>query len=299
MGATPSGRPGVERAHPPVLVTGATGNVGRPAVAALLDRGVDVRAGVRDPRRTRLPDGAIPVALDFLRPETFAPAVAGARGLFLLRPPAVARVGPTLNRLVDVARAAGVEHVVFLSVIGAGRNPLVPHHRVERHLRSSGPGFTLLRAGFFAQNLGDAYRRDIREDDRLYVPAGDGEVAFVDTRDLGELAAAVLVEPEPHRGRAYDLTGPEAESFFGAATILTHVLRRRIRYRAATVRGYVGHLRSRGLPPAQIAVQTALHVGLRRGQAARVDPTLGRLLGRPPRTLEHYVRDHAELWTRD
>jgi uncharacterized protein YbjT (DUF2867 family) len=281
----------------PVLVTGATGNVGRPVVAALLERGVPVRAGVRDPAvpgALAAAAGAVP--LDLRRPETFGPAVAGAGGLFLLRPPAIARVGPTLNRLVDAAVAAGVEHVVFLSVVGAGRNPVVPHHRVERHLRGAGVGWTFLRPSFFAQNVGDAYRRDVREDDRLFVPAGDARVAFVDVRDVGEVAAAALAVPAAHRGRAYDLTGPAAVTFAEVARLLTAVLGRPVRYEPATAAGYVRHLRARGLPAAQAAVQTVLHAGLRRGQAERVDPTLGRLLGRPPRTVAQYLRDHAGLW---
>jgi uncharacterized protein YbjT (DUF2867 family) len=79
----------------PVLVSGATGNVGRPVVDALLARGTSVRAGVRS---LNDPTPAEPVLLDFLRPETFAPAVADAAGRFLLRPPPISRVGSTLNR---------------------------------------------------------------------------------------------------------------------------------------------------------------------------------------------------------
>jgi uncharacterized protein YbjT (DUF2867 family) len=281
-----------------VLVTGPTGNVGRPVLEALVARGVPVRAGVRGDgvAADALPPEAERVTLDLLRPETFAPALEGARGLFLLRPPAISRIGPTLGRLVDEAARMGVEHVAFLSVVGAGRNPLVPHHRVERRLRRSGIGWTFLRPGFFAQNFGDAYRRDLREDSRVFVPAGDGRVAFVDVRDVGELAAAVLADPAGHRGRAYDLTGAEAVTFAEAASLLTEILGRPIRYDAAGVAAYARHLHRRGLPRAQIAVQTVLHANLRRGGAARVDPALGRLLGRPPTTLERYLRDHAGSW---
>lgn len=284
----------------PFLVTGASGNVGREVVRALSERGAPVRAAARDPGRlaTQTPAGVERVALDFARPETFAPAVAGMRGLFLLRPPDIADVGPTLNRLADEAKAAGVEHVVFLSVTGAGRNPLVPHHRVERHLARTGVPHTNLRAGFFAQNLGDAYREDIAREDRLYVPAGDGRVAFIDTRDLGDLAAAILLDTSAYAQRSYTLTGPEAVTFADAAALLTRSLGRPIAYDPATALGYVRHLRARGLPTARIAVQTILHLGLRFGQAARVDPTLERLLGRRPHMLADYVRDHAALWQR-
>ncbi len=278
-----------------VLVTGATGNVGREVVAALVARGVGVRAtgkgGSFAPSVER-------VSLDFTDAETFEPAVHGCNAVFLLRPPAVAKVKTTLNPFIDTARALGAGHIVFLSVAGAGTNKLVPHHAVEQHLLASGAPYTLLRPGFFAQNLGDAYRRDIVEDQRLYVPAGQGRVAFVDARDLAEVAALALSDPKTHAGQAYTLTGGEAVDFSEAASWLSETLRRPIRYVPAAVLGYMHHLHRRGLPAKQVLVQTILHTGLRFGQAATVDPTLQQLLGRAPRTLREYVRDHAALWAK-
>lgn len=188
-----------------------------------------------------------------------------------------------------------MKHTVFLSVLGAGKNKLVPHHQVERHLESSGEGVTLLRPGFFAQNLSDAYYQDIVEDQRLFVPAGQGRAAFVDLRDVAEVAALAFREPLGYRG-AFDLTGPSAYSFQQAAEILSEVLGRSIQYEPASALGYALHLRRRRMPTAQVLVQTILHVGLRFGQAEGVDGTLERLLGRRPHDLESFIRDHAGLW---
>ncbi len=137
---------------------------------------------------------------------------------------------------------------------------------------------------------------DIREDDRLFVPAGQGRVAFVDVRDLGEVAAHVFADPAPHRGRGYLLTGPVAVTFDEVASELSRVLDRPIEYVPAGVVSYARHLRGRGLPLPAVVVQTILHVGLRRGDAEAVDPTLADLLGRPPRSIVDYIVDHAELW---
>ncbi|SCF28019.1 SDR family oxidoreductase [Micromonospora mirobrigensis] len=281
----------------PVLVTGATGNVGGAVARSLAAAGMPVRVAGLDlaELRRRFP-GVPAVRLDFADPGTFDPALADAGALFLLRPPQIARVGPTLNALVDAAVRHRVGHVVFASVTGADTNRVVPHHRVETHLRACGLPYTILRPGFFAQNLADAYRRDIREDDRIFLPAGNGRVAFVDTRDLGDVAAVVLADPAAHAGAGYTLTGPEALDFDQVAALLAEVLGRPIGYRPATVGGYLAHLRRRGLPLVQALVQTVLHTGLRRGQAERVDPTLPHLLGRPPRTLRQYVQEHRELW---
>ncbi|HJK98433.1 MAG TPA: NmrA family NAD(P)-binding protein [Polyangiaceae bacterium LLY-WYZ-14_1] len=275
-----------------ILVTGATGQVGRWVVAALDERGAEVRQAVTPrPGRTLTADQA---PFDFHDAATWPGAVQSCKAVFLLRPPAIAQVKETLNAFVDRARTEGAQHVVFLSVAGAASNPLVPHHAVEQHLRRSQTGtFTLLRPGFFAQNLETAYLEDLREDDRLYVPAGRGRVAFVDLRDVGEVAAQALLDPNRHQGQAYTLTGPARFRFAEAATLLSEALGRRIDYQPASVIGYMAHLRRRGLPLPQVLVQTVLHLGLRFGQAATVDPTLGRLLGRRPRDLADYIRDHA------
>jgi uncharacterized protein YbjT (DUF2867 family) len=190
-----------------------------------------------------------------------------------------------------------VQQVVFISVAGAADNPVVPHHAVEKHLRQGASGWTILRPGFFAQNLGDAYRQDIVEDDRIFVPAGSGRVAFIDVLDVAEVAVKALIEPATHQGQTYTLTGPEAVTFEHVAAILSAELGRAIAYHPATIPGYLIHLRRRGMAWPQAIVQTVLHVGLRFGQAEAVDDgTLSELLGRSPRHLQDYVRDHQERW---
>lgn len=284
------------------LVTGATGHVGRAVVASLLDRGHRVVAAASDEARVRarFGDAVVPTRLDFTSRDTWPGALGGADRMFLLRPPAIADVRRTLNPFVDFARAQGVGHVVFLSVAGAGDNRYVPHRAVEDHLRASGPAHTNLRPGFFAQNLESAYLEDILDQDRIYVPAGRRQpVNWIDTRDIGEVAALVLSEPDPHRSRSHTLTGPGAVPWSEVVDALSSATGRPIRYEPASVPGYVGHLRRRGLPAGAIAVQTILHVLLRFGQGATEDSTLEELLGRPGRSIREYVADHAEVWRRD
>lgn len=281
-----------------ILVTGAVGNVGREVVRALAAKGLSVRAAdLSVPTIQAMHGDSVEAAhLDYEKEETFEPAIEGCSSLFLVRPPHIACMESTLLPFLDTATKRGIDHVVFLSVAGAATNKLVPHHAVERHLAEKNTSHTLLRPGFFAQNLGVAYREDIAHDGRLFLPAGRGRVAFVDIRDVAELAAIILEDPSVHRGAAYTCTGPEALSFEETARLMTDVIRRPIRYEAASIAGYVRHLHVRGLPLAQIAVQTVLHVGLRFGQSEKIDPTLERLLGRRPRTLATYVRESAELW---
>ena len=282
-----------------ILVTGAVGNVGREVVRAIALRGQVVRAADLSIPEILAMHGAEAdaVVLDYGAPETFARAVDGCDALFLVRPPAIACMESTLLPFIDAALEHGVKHIVFLSCAGAGTNKLVPHHAVEKHLAARTRSHTLLRPGFFSQNLGAAYRHDLAHESRLFLPAGKGRVAFVDIRDVAELAAIIFDDPVPHAGAAYNCTGPEAISFEDAARLMTDVIRRPIRYESASIAGYVRHLHLQGLPLPQIAVQTVLHVGLRFGQSEKIDPTLERMLGRRPRTLATYVRESAELWT--
>lgn len=279
-----------------VLVTGASGQVGKATAQALLHAGVRVRAAVRSVDEA-LPAGAEAVRFDFADRSTWDAALAGVDGLFLLRPPAISDVRTTLNALVDRG-APTLRRVVFLSVAGAEKMPFIPHARVEAHLRAGAVPFTLLRAGFFAQNLCGPYRRDIAEDDRLIAPAGDATVSWTDTRDLGEAAARAFVAPDSDRD-AWLLTGPEARSFAEVAALLTAALGRPIRYDRVSLPGFVAHLvRRRGLPLDAALVYAVLHTAVRLGAESRVDPTLARVLDRRPRTIADTIADHRELWLR-
>lgn len=274
-----------------IFVTGASGNVGTAVVDYLRSRQIPVRIGSRSPNHS--PEA---VSFNFLDPATFQSAVKGCNAMFLLRPPAVSNTRTTLLPLIDVARSQGVQHIVFISVAGAGDNPVVPHHAVEQHLRQTSEGWTILRPGFFAQNLGEAYREDIVKDDRVFLPAGAGRVAFIDTRDIAEVAAKILIDSTAHQAKTYTLTGAEALSFYEVASILSEELDRTITYDPASVPGYGFHLLRRKMPLEQILIQTILHVGLRFGQAEAVDETLPQLLQHPSRSLRTYIQDHRQLW---
>lgn len=279
-----------------IFITGASGNVGREVVVELNKLQIEFRVGVRAKDQSKQAENTNAVIFDFLNPSTFSAAVAGCKAVFLLRPPAISNTKGTLNVFIDVARRNGVEHIVFISVAGAADNPLVPHHAVEQHLIAGPADWTILRPGFFAQNLGDAYREDICHDNRIYLPAASARVAFIDARDIAAVAVTALTNPVKYSGKAYMLTGPQALSFVEVAAILSENIDRAIIYQPASILGYMWHLLARGMPITQVLVQTILHVGLRFGQAEKIDDTLVHLLKRKPYTVEDYVRDHKTLW---
>ncbi|WP_123536505.1 SDR family oxidoreductase [Halosimplex salinum] len=277
-----------------VLVTGATGTVGSVVAAELVQRGEPVVAASRDPVGADLPANAEPTTFDFDRPETWGRALEGIDRLFLVRPPTATRVGESVLPFLDAAERTGVDHVVVLSVLGAGNNPLLPHRRIEAHVEASSMAHTHLRASFFMQNFAEVHRDDVREG-RIVVPAGDGETSFVDARDVGEVGALALVEPG-HRGRAYDLTGPAALNYREVARVFSAVLDRPVTYAdpslLAFLRRELGRGRSLGFAVTMAGIYTTARLGL----AGRVTDDAERVLGRPPRDLTTFVADHADLF---
>lgn len=273
-----------------LFVTGAGGNVGREVLSACRAAGIPAIGGERR--------GGAHRRFDFLDRTTWTPALEGATQLFLLRPPAISKVEASLNPFVDFARARGVQHIVFLSVQGAESRPRIPHYAVEQHVQRGADDWTFLRPGFFAQNFTDAYRRDIVEADRVDVPAGDGQVAFVDAADIGRVAALVFANPTVHRKQGYRLTGPKCLTFHDAARVLRELTGRPITYEPASAVGYAWRLLTRHkLGLMQTVVQTYLHVGLRSGEAAIIDPTMERLIGKS-NDLEAVLRREAAQFSR-
>lgn len=140
-----------------ILVTGGSGTVGRAVVQALRDTGRAPIIASRDGSRVD------EVQFNFLDRASWDLALSGVTRLFLLRPPQITDIDNTLGPFVRIARSMGVEHIVFLSVAGAEDFPLLPHAKVERYLAETS-GWTILRPGFFAQNMETAYTEDIRFD---------------------------------------------------------------------------------------------------------------------------------------
>jgi uncharacterized protein YbjT (DUF2867 family) len=295
-----------------VLVTGATGTVGSAVIEALRGRNdVLVRAGVRDVAAVRerfegdrdtdetgeRPDESVRsddleyVRFDFERPETWGRAFEGTDRLFLVLPP-----GVPSDRVLDAAAAAvrvGTEHLVYLSVLGVERNPLVPHWRIERGLRALEVTYTFLRASFFMQNFAEVHSRDILERDEVFVPAGEGETSFVDARDVGAVGARALAEAG-HANRAYDLTGPAALDYHDVARVFAEELDRPITYPNPSMLRFARRTRARGLPLAFVLVMLGIYTTARLGLAGRVSDDVARVLDRPPRSVREFVADYRE-----
>lgn len=277
-----------------VLVTGATGNVGRHVVAELQARGVPVRAFSRAPARAAeiLGPGTDIATGDFADPRSLRSALDGADRLFLCCPDDVRQVEYGTHA-VEAAAAAGVVHLVYLSTVGAepGSTSVFAdqHGRIEQHVRTAEMPYAILRSSFLMSNILGSLRA-VRETGRFFLPGGDARVATIDPRDVGACAAALLTEPE-HSADSYLVTGPEAITFEEFARQLSAGTGRTVEFSDVTDEAALDGLARAGLSRWLAEGVVGTFRSLREGVNSRTTERVHELTGRDPRSTADFARD--------
>jgi uncharacterized protein YbjT (DUF2867 family) len=219
-----------------ILVTGATGRVGRQVVQQLVKRGADVRVLVRDPGKASFPAGVAVVQGDLLDIDALRTALSGVNTLFLLNAVAGDEFTQALIAL-NMAREQGVERVVYLSVLHSDRFVNVPHFAVksgaERMIERMGFSATILRPAYFIDN--ELMIKDVILNHGVYpMPIGGKGVAMVDVRDIAEVAAIELIRRAQAPGKlpieTINLVGPDTLTGLDVAAIWSDVLGRPVAY---------------------------------------------------------------------
>lgn len=232
-----------------ILVTGATGTVGRQVVQQLVSRGADVRALARDPAKAGLPAGVEVVQGDLLDVDSLRTAFNGVSTLFLLNAVVADEYTQALIAL-NLAREAGIERIVYLSVIHSDLYVNVPHfagkHGVERMIEQMGLNATILRPAYFMEN--DLTIKDVVTGYGIYpMPIGSKGLAMVATRDIAEIAAIELLRREqsalPLALDRINLVGPQTLTGSDVAAIWTNVLGRDITYPGEDTAAFEQNLR--------------------------------------------------------
>ena len=262
----------------PILVIGATGKTGSRVAASLEAKGHAVRRGSRS--------SATP--FDWEAPETWAPALSGARAAYVTYFPDLAFPGAVekLESLVETAKDAGIEHLVLLS--GRGEH----HARMgEQVVRNSGVDFTIVRAAWFAQNFSEGYLRDPILAGVLPMPGGDIAEPIIDINDIADVAVAALTE-EGHRGQLYEVTGPRLMTFTDMARAVSEATGRPIRHIPISFENFHANIaRSGGEFVANVF--TAIARETLDGRNAHTTDGVMRALGRPPRDFADFAKEAA------
>ena len=280
-----------------ILVTGATGNVGRELIHVLEDVVAKIRVLVRDPARAAsLPAAAHRVVGDLDQPSTLEPAFAGVRKLFLL----TQGIGTAqVENVLAAAASASVEHIVLLSSVNAIGDPVPAmgrwHRERERLLADSGIPATVLRPGGFMTNALE-WAGTIRDGGYVFDPTGPGRFALIDPADIAAVAGLALLE-DGHEGRTYVPTGDEVRTLAEHVNILADVLGREIEVRtAATPEEAVRARYPQGATPALAAALLEAAAAMRADLVGFRTDEVERLLGRRPGTFAQWCARNADAF---
>jgi uncharacterized protein YbjT (DUF2867 family) len=271
-----------------ILVTGATGSVGREVVRLLHKDGLKVRALVRKPEKANFPAGVEWATGDLLNSETFQAALEGVDKVFWMLPLAD-------FHFPRVAKHSGVRHIVLLSAatveIGTENAIARLHLNAEQAVRESGASWTFLRPSGF---MTDAFRwkDSIRSEGVVRVPFGDLSIPIIDSRDTAAVAAKAL-SSDGHEGTIYTLTGPEQLTRRQQVRILGEVLGLDIGFES--IPDDIAREQLLRHMPAEM-VDALLDLSKQGQRFSAVLPTVKEVTGRAPRTFQQWAIDHAEAF---
>lgn len=283
-----------------VLVTGATGKLGRELVPRLLKAGVEVKAGTRDPARARdlfSSEDVEVVELHYGHTDTYDAALAWADRVFLMPPPFSPDAYEAIGAFIDWAVSVRVRHVVLLTGMTVPEVDQLALNKLERHLGEQDTARTILRPNLYMQNFHPGFiGEQIRNSGRIRLPAGEGRVSLVDVRDVAEVATAALTT-DGYRGEDCTLTGGEALGLTRAARIISDVAGREVPYEPVSDEEFRDLLLADSWTPGEVEAILGLFGSIRRGGRAPVLPDLERILGRAPRTFAAFAEENASVWS--
>lgn len=281
-----------------ILITGASGNVGKYVVQELMDMGEDVVVAGTDTKKLdkMFGEGVKSVKLDFTTPETFEAALRDVDRIFLMRPPHLGKP-EELYPFIDAVRKKPIELLSFLSLMGVEKNTMPPHHKIEKYIEKLEIPFSHIRPGFFMQNVSGIHSTEIKEKDMIFIPAGKSKTSFIDASDIGLAIATVLHEPEKHKNTTYTITGPEALDYYQIADIISNVTDRKITYAKPGFLKYRSHyIKKRGLDKGYVNVTVALYFMTKMGTAKAVTDVFYELTGKKPKTFEKFANENVKTF---
>ncbi len=283
-----------------LIVTGANGKLGRLVVEQLLERVPAAQLGVsvRDPEKARaLRERGVRVrAGDYADPATLAHAFEGAsRVLVVSSNTAGAQALAHHRAAIDAAKAAGARRIFYTSHVGASATspfaPMRDHHATEGALRESGVPFTALRNGFYASSALQMFGGALAAGE-LAAPE-DGPVSWTAHDDLARATAIVMSKDGPPESETLELTADAAFDLAQVAAMASEVAGRPVRRVVVADDAYRSAMVGRGVPEAQAQMLVGIFGASRRGDFARVSPTLAELIGRVPRAFREALKTHV------
>ncbi|MFC9651829.1 SDR family oxidoreductase [Streptomyces sp. NPDC056937] len=280
-----------------IVVTGATGHLGRLVVESLLADGVPadgIAAVVRNKEKAAglVARGVEPRVADYSRPETLTDAFRAGDRVLLISGSEVGQRVPQHAAVIDAARAAGVAQLAYTGILGgpdADFELAAEHKATERLILDSGLPYTFLRNGWYTENY-TGNLAPVLEHDAVVAAAGEGRIAAASRADYAAAAAAVLTG-EGHLNRAYELSGDTAWSLGEYAAELSRQTGRTIAYTNVPAETLLGILTGAGMPEPMAALLVEVDHAIERGLLAGTTGDLARLAGRPTTPLAETIAE--------
>ncbi|NHC40254.1 SDR family oxidoreductase [Bacillus sp. MM2020_1] len=278
-----------------ILVTGFNGKVGYEVARKLKENKMSFKCAVRNVERSIVKYGEKYefVHLDFSMPDSFSEALLGVDKIFLMYPP-----GDNIQfeLFIQKAKETGVKHIVYLSLKDVKFMPFVHHYKNEKLIKRYSIPYTFLRAGYFMQNLQDFLYHEIKERQRIFVPAGKGKTSFVDVRDIAEMTMIALKDTEKHTNKKYVITGEEAYDFYEVAEIMSDVLSVDIKYTIPTAKEFKEYMVSKGENLEFINVVVGVHFPTKLGLAKGIKHDFVKITNKRPTNIRTYIEDYKDKW---
>jgi uncharacterized protein YbjT (DUF2867 family) len=286
---------------PSILITGASGNIGRELTKQLSAQGIRFWAMARSTKAAAplaTLNGAEIVAGDFNNSASLANVVKDVERAFLLTNSSE-QAETQQTQFVDMALQAGVKHIVKLSQWAADKDSPVRflryHAAVENRIKDSGIGYTFLRPNLFMQGL-LVFRETIVGQGKFFAAAGDAKISAVDVRDIAAVAAAALTE-DGHAGKIYDLAGPEALTHHEMAEKLSAALDHDVQYIDVPPEAMLTALLGFGVPQWQADGLVEDYAHYRRGEASEISSGIYDATGMQPRSFDDFAHDYAPAFS--
>jgi len=287
-----------------VLVTGATGNIGREVIHNLCELGLvsSTIVAVRNTQQAQSYFTNYPGLnyrwFDFKEPQSFNSAFTGIDVLFLLRPPHISKVEEYFHPLLSSAWNCGIRKVVFLSVQGAEKSKVIPHNQIERLIKSLGFEYIFVRPSYFMQNLTTALLPEIREDRCITLPAGKAKFNWIDAKDIGKACAILINSFDRYKNAEYEITGTENKNFEEVAQLLSKVCGIPIRYKSINPISFYLAKRKAGMASGFAVVMTILHFLPRFQKEPEISDNYRMLTVQQPTTLSAFIKREKDLFTK-
>ena len=271
------------------LVLAGTGKTGSRVAGKLTKLGLSVRTAARN--------GA-DVRFDWDDPATHSPALADIDRVYLVAPVMRTDFAGQVSSFLDLAQAAGVRHVTYLSAFGTDQAPPeIAHRAVELDLMSRGAvTYSILRPAWFMQNFSETFLRPV--DGVITVPTGDGAEAFVDAEDIATVAAATLASPGAHAGAQYAPAGPQALTVSDAADIIAGVTGQPAKHNDIDREAWIDGSVAAGVPAGYGETLRRLTETIASGHGSRPNSDVQHVTGVPPASFAGFARRTAHAWAR-